>query len=152
EHEVELSPGPAREVVFQVTPGPQGGQVQAQFQDGDGKTHTRGQVVLDYEHIPIQTVFPAASARLVRLDLARVGDSVGYIMGPGDEVPDALEQAGYRVTLLTDADLNAGNLDGYDAIVVGVRAYNSREPLKRNASRLLDYVARGGTVVVQYNT
>ena len=151
-HDVEIAPGPAREVVFQVTPGAEGGEIHAQFQDSAGQTHVRGRIVLDYEHIPIQTVFPEASARLLRLDLARAGDSVGYIMGPGDDVPSALEQAGYRVTLLGDDDLSSGNLDDYDAIVIGVRAYNSREPLKRNASRLLDYVARGGTLIVQYNT
>jgi hypothetical protein len=89
---------------------------------------------------------------VLRLPLAKAGDSIGYVMGPGDEVPAALEQAGYRVTLLSDDDLAVGSLSKYDAIVTGVRAYNSREPLKRSSRRLLDYVQGGGTLVVQYNT
>jgi hypothetical protein len=108
--------------------------------------------VVDHPHIPIQTIFPEASARVLRLQLAKVGDAIGYVMGPGDEVPAALTQAGYRVTLLGDGDLAGADLSGYDAIVTGVRAYNSRDALKRSSRRLLDYVEAGGTLVVQYNT
>jgi LmbE family N-acetylglucosaminyl deacetylase len=149
--ELDLIPGRSRDVVFQVTPGPEGGAIRAEFSAG-GRTYARGMTVIDYPYIPIQTVFPEARARAVRLELSRVGDSVGYIMGPGDDVPAALAQSGFRVTLLDDATLASGDLSGYDAIVVGVRAYNSREALKRGSQRLLDYVEKGGTFVVQYNT
>jgi len=88
----------------------------------------------------------------VRLQLSKAGETIGYIMGPGDDVPAALAEAGYRVTLIEDADLAAGDLSRYNAIVTGVRAYNAREALKRNSKRLLDYVESGGTLVVQYNT
>jgi hypothetical protein len=98
------------------------------------------------------TVFPPATAHVVRLPLSKVGETIGYVMGPGDDVPAALAQAGYRVTLIEDAELASGDLSGYDAIVTGVRAYNTREALKRNSHRLLDYVESGGTLVVQYNT
>jgi hypothetical protein len=108
--------------------------------------------VLDHPHIPIQTIFPVASARVLRLPLQKLGDSIGYVMGPGDEVPAALEQSGFRVTLLEDDALASADLAAYDAIVTGVRAYNSRDALKRNARRLLEYVEAGGTLVVQYNT
>ncbi len=149
--QVYLLPGPGREIVFQVTPGPEGGAIRAEF-SAEGRTYARGMTVIDYPHIPIQTIFPEASGQVVRLELARVGEAIGYVMGPGDDVPAALAQAGYRVTLLDDADLASNDLSGYDAIVVGVRAYNSRDPLKRSARRLLEYVERGGTLVVQYNT
>ncbi|MDH4036183.1 MAG: PIG-L family deacetylase [Candidatus Krumholzibacteria bacterium] len=149
--EVDLPAGQTRDVVFQVTPGSEASVLAAEFTTGD-HTFTRGMTVIDYPHIPIVTVFPPATAHVVRLPLSKVGETIGYIMGPGDDVPAALAQAGYGVTLIEDAELASGDLSGYDAIVTGVRAYNTREALKRNSHRLLDYVASGGTLVVQYNT
>lgn len=149
--EVALAAGETRELLFRVTPGLEGSPLRAEFVAG-GQTHSRGMTVIDHPHIPIQTVFPEAGATVLRLDLARVGDTVGYVMGPGDDVPAALAQAGYRVTLLGDDDILSGNLSAFDAIVVGVRAFNSRDALKRSSRRLLDYVDSGGTLVVQYNT
>lgn len=150
-HEVSLAAGQTREVAFQVTPGPAGSPINAEFSGGE-RTWTRDMTVIDHPHIPIQTIFPDAAAHVVRLDLSRVGDSVGYVMGPGDDVPAALAQAGYRITRLDDDEIASGDLSEYDAIVVGVRAYNSRDALKRSAQRFLDYVKEGGTLVVQYNT
>jgi LmbE family N-acetylglucosaminyl deacetylase len=112
----------------------------------------RTEVVIDYEHIPRQTLFPRASTKLVRINLARRGDRVGYVMGSGDEIPEALRQIGYDVTLLSDSDLEQGTLEDYDAIVTGIRAYNTRDALRGSQKRLLDYVFNGGTLVVQYNT
>ena len=88
----------------------------------------------------------------MRVDLARRGQRVGYVMGSGDEVPEALRQVGYDVTLLSDEDLEAADLSRFDAVVTGVRAYNTRAALRRQQKRLLEYVERGGTLVVQYNT
>jgi LmbE family N-acetylglucosaminyl deacetylase len=149
--DVALTPGETRDVFFHVTPGLEGSPLRAEFVAGD-QVYARGMTVIDHSHIPIQTVFPEASARMLRLDLSRVGDSIGYVMGPGDDVPAALAQAGYRVTLLGDEDLASGDFSRYDAIVVGVRAYNSRDALKRSSRRFLEYVEAGGTLVVQYNT
>jgi LmbE family N-acetylglucosaminyl deacetylase len=123
----------------------------AEFEAG-GKKFTRGIVEIDYPHIPRQTLFPAAAARLVRVELARRGARVGYVMGAGDEVPEALRQVGYDVTLLSDEDLDAADFSKFDAVVAGVRAYNTRAALRRQQKRLLEYVERGGTLVVQYNT
>jgi hypothetical protein len=141
------------EVVFQVTPPKSDatGDLSAEF-TSDGHTLDQGMVLIDYPHIPMQSVYRTATARALRLSLIRRGDNLGYVMGPGDEVPAALRQAGYRVTLLTDADLESANLGGYDAIVIGVRAYNTRDRLKQRNARLIDYVKGGGTVVVQYQT
>ena len=123
----------------------------AEFESG-GKTHTRGMVEIDYQHIPRQTLFPVAAAKLVRADIQKRGSRVGYVMGAGDEVPEALRQVGYDVTLLSDEDLEAADLSRFDAVVVGVRAYNTRPALRRQQKRLFEYVERGGTLVVQYNT
>src|SRR6185369_15458005 len=84
--------------------------------------------------------------------IRHVGESVGYVMGSGDQVPDALRQIGYKVTLLSDDDLESGSLARFDAIVIGVRAYNTRPRLRVLQPRLLDYVRAGGTMVAQYNT
>jgi len=123
----------------------------AEFEAG-GKRFTRGLVELDYPHIPRQTVFPEATARLVRAEVERRGRRVGYVMGSGDEVPDALRQVGYEVVPLSDAELETSDLAQFDAVVTGVRAYNTRPALRRQQKRLLEYVAGGGTLVVQYNT
>jgi len=151
ERQLDLAPGDVREVVFQVTPGATGSPLRARFRAREA-VYSRGMRVIDHPHIPVQTVFPDAAAHVLRLDLARVGERVGYIMGPGDEVPAALAQAGYKVRLLTDEDLRSGDLSDMDAIVVGVRAFNSREALKQASGRLLEYAEQGGTVVVQFNT
>jgi hypothetical protein len=107
--------------------------------------------VIDYPHIPPQYLFPPADAKLVRSDIRTLAKTVGYVMGAGDEEPEALRQIGVSVTLLSADDLAHGDLSRFDAIVTGVRAYNTRPDLRANQWRLLDYVHDGGTLVVQYN-
>ena len=77
---------------------------------------------------------------------------VGYIMGAGDDIPSVLRQVGLDVTLLTPDDVEHGNLQRFGTIVLGIRAYDTRDDLKKNNQRLLDYVRDGGTLMVQYNT
>ncbi len=89
---------------------------------------------------------------MLRENMTRVGSSIGYIAGSGDQVPDALRQVGYRVDLLSDEQLLAGDFGSYDAVVVGIRAYNTRPVMRVAQARLMTYVEKGGTVVVQYNT
>ncbi|MCA1633362.1 MAG: PIG-L family deacetylase [Acidobacteria bacterium] len=139
--------------VFSVAPAPDAssGTLAAEFETG-GQRLSRGFVEIDYPHLPRHALFPAAEARLVRLDLQRRGDSVGYVMGSGDEIPEALRQVGYEVRLLSDDDLENADLSKFDAVVAGVRAYNTRAALRRQQKRLLAYVEGGGTYVVQYNT
>ncbi len=72
-------------------------------------------------------------------------------MGVGDEVPQALEQLGARVELVSEDELAWGDLSRYDVIMTGVRAYERRADLRANNQRLLDYAKAGGTVIVQYN-
>ncbi len=108
--------------------------------------------LIDYTHIPQTYLFPPAEMKLVRTNVKNLAKSVGYVMGAGDEVPDALRQMGSAVTLLTPDDLAMGDFSRFDAIVTGVRAYNTRPDLRANEHRLLDYVRDGGTLVVQYNT
>lgn len=138
---------------FVVTPGD--GPVAATFAasiEVSGRTWGQRLVRIDYPHVPLQTLFPPAEARLVRTDLRHVGEQVGYLMGSGDPVPGALRQMGYQVTLLTDADVENGDLSRFQSIVTGVRAYNTRPRLRALQPRLLDWVRSGGTLVMQYNT
>jgi LmbE family N-acetylglucosaminyl deacetylase len=76
---------------------------------------------------------------------------VGYISAEGEPIPDALKRLGITVEMLDTAALEFGDLSKYDAIVVGVRAYELRPELAGANKRLLDYVSNGGTLVVQYN-
>ena len=144
--------GDERTLTFNVMPPaqPSAGTVRAEA-EVELRTFSHDVTRIDYPHIPVQTLTPPAEARLVRADVVRRGAAAGYVMGSGDEGPEALRQLGYRVTVLADDDL-AADLSGYDAIVVGVRAYNTRPRLKALQKRLVDYVEKGGTLVVQYNT
>jgi hypothetical protein len=117
-----------------------------------GGTLDRSLVRIDYPHIPMQTLTPLSQVKLVRFNMRRAFKRVGYIAGAGDEVPTALRQVGYDVTMLSDNALANDVLDSYDAIVVGVRAFNTNQRMPRFHQRLMDYVSGGGTLVVQYNT
>ena len=90
-------------VQFQVRPGAGAKEGKAELRavaTVDGQAYSRGYQVIAYDHIPTQTLFPEATAPLVKLDLKRKGQQIGYLMGAGDEVPEALRQIGYTVTLL----------------------------------------------------
>ena len=80
------------------------------------------------------------------------GLRIGYIMGTGDTVPEALEQIGIHPHLLSPAELASADLSAYNAIVIGIRAYSNRPDLVANNNRLLDYVHSGGTLIVQYQS
>jgi len=114
--------------------------------------YSRGIQQIIYPHIPTQTLFPEATAPLVKLNVARGHTkNIGYLMGAGDEVPEALRQLGYTVALLNPAtDLTADRLAKYDAVVLGVRTYNVLDRLKTQQPELLKYVENGGTMLVQY--
>ena len=80
------------------------------------------------------------------------GLKIGYIMGAGDDIPDVLRELGLDVALLTPDDVASGDLSRFGTIVLGIRAYDTRDDVKKNNQRLLDYARNGGTLVVQYNT
>jgi hypothetical protein len=145
--------GEAREITFEVTP--PAGETTASLHAVarvSGRDIGSGMHVIDYPHIPPQTVFPSAAIKLVRSNIKVTAKKVGYIMGAGDEMPDALRQLGIEVTLLSESDLAQGDLSRFDAIVAGVRAYNVRADVRANQPRLMRYVENGGTYIVQYQT
>ena len=140
-------------VEFRVQPGPGAAPGKTELRavaTVEGQAYSRGIQQIIYPHIPTQTLFPEAVAPLVKLELKRRGQNVAYLMGAGDEVPEALRQIGYNVTLLEAKDLTAASLKQYDALVVGIRAYNTVDKLKTQQPEILKYIEAGGNVVVQY--
>jgi LmbE family N-acetylglucosaminyl deacetylase len=107
---------------------------------------------IDYDHIPYQSVLLPSKAKVVRINIEKKGQHIGYIQGAGDGVGQSLEQIGYSVTNLDVTEISAQNLKKYDAVVVGVRAYNTIAALAFAQKELNKYVQAGGTMVVQYNT
>lgn len=105
-----------------------------------------------YDHIPTITYFKPAETNLVAFDLKTEQHKIGYITGAGDKVPQALELMGYEVTLLDEKNISRNHLDQFDAIITGVRAYNTNEWLNNYYDQLMGYVAGGGNLIVQYNT
>ncbi|TXD81319.1 PIG-L family deacetylase [Subsaximicrobium wynnwilliamsii] len=116
------------------------------------KTYTKELVEMEYDHIPFQAVLLPSESKIVRLDIKKRGENIGYIEGAGDVVPESLRQIGYNVSLLKPEELSAENLQKFDAVVVGIRAYNTLDALKFKQQQLFDYVAQGGNLIVQYNT
>jgi hypothetical protein len=93
-----------------------------------------------------------SESKIVRLDIETYGNNIGYIEGAGDVVPESLRQIGYKVTIIKPEQISPTNLSNFDAIVVGIRAYNIVDELKFKQKFLLDYVKEGGNLVIQYNT
>ena len=118
----------------------------------NGKEFTKELVEINYNHIPKQSVLLNSEAKVVRLNIKKVGNKIGYIKGAGDAVPDNLRQIGYTVEEINPSEINGDNLSKYDAIVLGIRAYNVVKELKFKQKFLLEYVKNGGNLIVQYNT
>lgn len=117
----------------------------------NGDNYTKSIFEIDYEHIPRQAVFTNSAAKMVKLDMAISGNKIGYIEGAGDEIPQSLQVLGYDVVLLSDDDIESMPLDGFDAIIAGIRAYNTRDRISYYNDKLLEYVYNGGNLIVQYN-
>lgn len=103
-----------------------------------------------YPHIQTHRYYTRAETRVVVLDLKLAPVKVGYIMGSGDEVPEAIRQMWLDVKMLGEKDLESGDLAKYDSIVVGIRASETRPDFVSNNQRLLDYVKNGGNLIVLY--
>ena len=106
---------------------------------------------IDYEHIPRQTWIRDAQLKLVHVNLKRGATRIAYLEGAGDKVADCLANAGYQVDQLKEVQ-TLESLKAYDAVVMGVRAFNTREDLAAWMPVLLEYIKQGGNLLVQYNT
>ncbi len=118
----------------------------------DGQTYAAGFQTVEYPHIRRRLLFHPAASRATLVDVKVAPNlAVGYVMGSGDRIPEAIEQLGVPVTLLGSDDLAWGDLSKYPVIMTGVRAYESRPDLRENNDRLLEYVRGGGVLLVNYN-
>lgn len=118
----------------------------------DGNTYHRGFERVAYDHIPEQTLFPKAEARVVLLDVKTAGERIGYIPGAGDAIPEALARIGYTVDTLGESDMTPEVLARYDAIVMGIRVLNTNDRIGLYMPHLFEYASGGGVVIQQYNT
>jgi len=118
--------------------------------EGPGFSYGQTMNTVAYPHIQTHRYYTPAVTNVLVLDLKTAPVNVGYIMGSGDEVPDAIRQMGMNVTMLGEKDLASGDLSKFDTIVVGIRATETRPDFVANNSRLLDYVKNGGNMIVQY--
>jgi LmbE family N-acetylglucosaminyl deacetylase len=118
----------------------------------DGRDYSLGRVRISYPHIGVQTLMPPAEAKLVRADIRKKGDRIGYIPGAGDDIPESLKQIGYSVKMLSESEITAENLAQFSAVVLGIRAFNTQDRISNWLPELFDYVKNGGLVIAQYNT
>ena len=122
----------------------------------DSVEYDNSLVRIDYKHIPIQTLFPKATAKVLLMNVQTKVKKVGYIEGAGDAIPDALKELGCEVHNITESwfveNLLQDEKTKPEVIVFGIRAYNTNDLLKKYQDKILKYVEDGGTVIVQYNT
>lgn len=134
-----------------ITPGSNSGKISAALKI-NGTSFSKSISRAEYDHIPYQFILSEAEAGLINVNLEKISGNIGYIPGAGDDLPACLKQIGYNVTILTDELLANENLSKYQAIVTGVRAYNTNDRLQVHYNKLMAYVNNGGNLIVQYNT
>jgi hypothetical protein len=156
ERPFKLGPrGAEAELTFAIKPPPGPGAAEGTLRAVaivGGRELDRGLLRIEHSHIPTQTLLPRAEVKLVKFPLRRGKTRIGYIPGAGDQVPAALEQAGYTVTTIDDDALESRPLERFDAIVIGVRAYNVNRRLPFVHEKLMKWVEAGGVLVAQYST
>ncbi|MGH9842019.1 MAG: PIG-L family deacetylase [Blastocatellia bacterium] len=120
--------------------------------EANGREYATGYSIISYPHIETHLMYRLATVKTEVFDVKVASNlKVGYVMGSGDDGPEALRQMGANVALVGPAELASGDLSVYDTIVLGIRVYEVNEDVMANNKRLLDYVSGGGTLVVQYN-
>jgi hypothetical protein len=107
---------------------------------------------IQYDHIPHINYYTKAQVKFIIEKIKIAGRKIGYIEGAGDKVSESLSQMGYVVSSIKKDEINAAYLKQFDAVVTGVRAYNTNEWLNDYYDVLMNYVKGGGVLLVQYNT
>jgi LmbE family N-acetylglucosaminyl deacetylase len=118
----------------------------------NGKLYAEGFKVITRPDLDSYYAYRPATENVQAVDVKLPGQIlVGYIMGTGDEIPSVLQSVGLNTSIITPQELASGDLGRYGTIIVGIRAYDTRTDVREHNRRLLDYVNRGGTLIVQYN-
>lgn len=116
------------------------------------QTYTEGFTLIDYEHIQRSPMYADAELTITVFPVAVTpGLKVGYVMGSGDDGPEAIRQLGAQVEVLDEGAVRGGSFGTFDVVVLGIRAYEVRPELQAASAQLLDFARAGGTVLVQYN-
>ena len=127
-------------------------QVRATLTAG-GSTYSEGYSLVTREDLESTYYYQPAIQRVSVVDVKIPNDvKIGYIMGAGDDIPTVLKQIGLDVTVIPAEKVASEDLSRYRTIVLGIRAYDTQKDVVANNKRLLDYVAGGGTLIVQYDT
>lgn len=138
---------------FEVTPPVNPEEVVAKsIASVDNKRFDKDQTIIDYPHITKQMVLKPAESKCIRIDLKTNGDSIAYIMGAGDEVPESLAQMGYKVSIIKPEEITPEKLDSFNVVITGIRAYNTVNALANKQNILFNFVKSGKNMIVQYNT
>ncbi len=107
---------------------------------------------IEYDHLPKQYIIKPFYPKIKKLDLVLPRKKVGYIMGAGDLVYENLKSIGVNIELIDINVIENGDLDKFDTIIMGIRAYNVNDMLSSKNELLFDYAKRGGNLLIQYNT
>ncbi|MSR23401.1 MAG: PIG-L family deacetylase [Gemmatimonadetes bacterium] len=153
---VRLAEGDGEAVFrFQLRPGPEVSEGVVTFRavlSSGGREFDEGVTMIDYPHVDPTPLFQPATLEISYFPVqVAIGSRIGYVEGPGDDGLEALRDLGLEVQPLGPDELRSGPLDGFDAIVLGIRAYETRTDLAAANERILAFARQGGTVVVQYN-
>ncbi|MFT4202538.1 MAG: PIG-L family deacetylase [Chitinophagaceae bacterium] len=150
--DVQLAANDETDLIFGIQPSTEtpNGIISAHI-TVDGTTTNLSADRIQYDHIPTQLYMPKAIAKAENFAIKTKGKNIGYLMGAGDDVPAGLRQISYNVTLLQDKDMAVEKLRQYDAIMVGIRGYNTLPKIAHYQDILLQYCKNGGNVMVQYN-
>ena len=107
---------------------------------------------IDYDHIPKQYIIKPFFSKIKKMDLILPRKKVGYLMGAGDLVYENLKSIGLNIELIDINEIENGDLDRFDTIIMGIRAYNVNNELISKNELLFDYAKKGGNLLIQYNT
>ncbi len=127
-------------------------EIRAEVRTKDHQVYDRSMTLIDYEHIPLQTVLQPALSTVVSLGIKSGISRIGYIQGAGDEIPRFLAEIGIQSENLTVSSIPHADLSEFDAVVLGIRALNTLDGIDAVMPDLLRYAREGGTLVLQYNT
>lgn len=145
--------GQVETITFSVKPGGKKAQqgVMGINAVEQGFEHNNSIYEIDYEHIEAQVFQPVATAKLDYSPMNISPTTIGYIMGAGDEIPEALRSLGYKVVLLNPETVSVNDLESYQVVMVGIRAYNTLDNMPNVHQHLMRYVEQGGKLIVQYS-
>ena len=117
-----------------------------------GQTYHHKVTTIDYDHLPFMSIVRDATVKLKSIDLKVIPRPIAYIQGAGDDIVDGLDQIGYDVDVIDPASITTPLLSKYQVVMLGIRAFNTDESMAYKNKILFDWVEKGGTMIVQYNT